>query len=108
MATRTTRERRFRVRRRRNLVFGIVAGVVLGGAAGILLGLLAFGAGTPGMWAALVAGLIFGLVLGAFEGGMAALESPEPGHEPSQTTHPVRDVPELTRSEGETGPPGGP
>jgi hypothetical protein len=51
------------------------------------------------MWAAVVAGVIFGVVLGAFEGGMATLESPEPGREPSQTARPVRDMPDLTRSE---------
>jgi hypothetical protein len=97
--SRTSRERRFRLRGRRSLAFGIAAGVVLGGGAGLLLGLVAFRAGGPGMWAAVVAGVIFGFALGAFEGGMATLESPEPGREPSEISRPVRDVPELTGSE---------
>jgi predicted lipid-binding transport protein (Tim44 family) len=74
---------------------GALAGGALGGALGV-----AFLSGTAA-WAVVLAAAIAGAVLGAFWGGMASLESPDPGSEPSETEHPVRDVPSLTPDEGE-------
>ena len=98
---RRERERRFRVRWRRNLMLGVVVGAFIGSALGLALGLLAFEPGSTGMWASIVAGLIFGLLLGAFEGGMSSLESPQPGREPLEADHAVRDVEGLTDVERE-------
>lgn len=102
--TQTTkqRERRFRLRWRRNVMLGIVLGLVFGCGIGALAGVWVFAPGSGGMWASIVAGTIFGFVLGAFEGGMSALESPQPGREPFQVEHPVRDASDLTQKEGES------
>jgi hypothetical protein len=96
------RERRFRLRLRRNVMLGVVLGLVFGSGIGALLGVWAFAPGSRGMWASIVGGTIFGFILGAFEGGMSALESPQPGREPSQVEHPLRDVSDLTQREGES------
>ena len=76
-------------------VVGATTGVVLGGGLGFV-----FLEGVA-VWAVALAAVIAGMILGAFWGGMASLESPDPGAEPSETAHPFRDVPSLTHEEGE-------
>lgn len=83
------------------MALGVLLGAVLGSAIGLGLGIWAFEPGSRGMWASIVAGVIFGFALGAFAGGMSSLESPQPGREPLQADHPVRDVAGLTATEGE-------
>jgi hypothetical protein len=94
-------EERFTVRLRRGLIAGFVIGGLLGGGLGLLIGMIAFRPGSAAMWALLIGGVLAGALLGGFEGGLARLESPEPGREPSQVEHPLRDVHELTSEEGD-------
>lgn len=77
---------------------GFVVGLTIGVAAGII-NFEAFGA----IAACGLAGAIAGLAIGAFTGGMSGLESPAPGHEPSETARPLRDVTKLTSEEGKGG-----
>jgi hypothetical protein len=92
-------EQRHTARSARSLSWGAVLGAIGGGAIGLGAG-AAFLEGA-GVWAAGLALSIAGALLGAFWGGMSSLESPDPGAEPSETEHPVRDVTTLTHEEGE-------
>ena len=74
---------------------GIVAGVVIG----VIWGLIAYRAGSFAMWAVVAACGIFLGVLGAFVGGLAGLESPDPGREPMQVDDPLREPEGLTGPE---------
>jgi predicted lipid-binding transport protein (Tim44 family) len=88
-----------RVRRRmpRNLIVGTivgaVAGAILGGIVGVAIG------GLGGAIVGLLVGGFFAACCGALVGGYGSLESPQPGREPSQTDHPIADVPEMTTEE---------
>jgi uncharacterized protein YcfJ len=62
-------------------LIGFVIGPIVGALLGLLVGALAFGGGSRGFWAAIVAGAIFGL-LGGFWGGMSALGPPEVENDP--------------------------
>jgi hypothetical protein len=88
-----------RVRRRlpRNLFLGTVVGAVVGAIGGAIVG-AAIGGGS-GAIIGLVVGAFFVSGFGALVGGYGSLESPQPGEEPSQTEHPVTDVPEMTTEE---------
>ncbi len=99
------RERRFRLRWRPNVVLGVVLGLVFGSGVGAVV--WAFEPGSRGMWASIVTGTILGFVLGAFEGGMSAFESPQPGQEPFQIEYSVCDVSDLTQRHGESHRDGG-
>jgi hypothetical protein len=82
-------------RMQRSLVIGAVVGAVVGLVVGLVLGVIFFQ--RPGAIAACALGGVIGIGgLGAFWGLLAGLESPDPGQEPGQAEHPVRDVPELT------------
>jgi outer membrane lipoprotein SlyB len=78
---------------------GALAGALVLGAVGLVVGLLVFDG--AGVWAVAIAGAVAGGLLGAFWGGMASLDSPDPGHEPAETAHPLRDVESLSHEEGE-------
>jgi uncharacterized protein YjlB len=92
-------ERRHTARSARSLSLGAVLGAIGGAAIGLGTG-VAFLEGA-GVWAVVLAVSIAGALLGAFWGGMSSLESPDPGTEPSETEHPIRDVATLTHDEGE-------
>jgi hypothetical protein len=83
----------------RRIGSGGILGAVLGGAAGFLVGMLAFD-GTAIVATSLGCALA-GALLGGLWGGMSSLDAPDPGREPSETPHPFRDVRSLTHDEGE-------
>ena len=62
-------------------LIGFVVGPIVGALLGLIVGALAFGGGSRGFWAAVVAGAIFGL-LGGFWGGMSGLGPPEVENDP--------------------------
>ena len=62
-------------------MIGLVVGPLAGALLGLVIGSIAFGMGSRGMWASLVAGGIFGL-LGGFVGGVSALGPPEVENDP--------------------------
>jgi gas vesicle protein len=98
---RSPRQERFGRRLGRSLLTGSVIGIVAGLLVGAIAGaLFADGLG-PRVWATMIGCVIFGGTIGALVGGYAGLESPSPGREPSDTTRPIRDRPELTRDEAE-------
>jgi hypothetical protein len=66
---------------RPRIAIGLVVGPAAGGLIGLLVGLVWFGAGTRGMWAAVIVGLIFG-ALGAFWAGLGALGPPARADDP--------------------------
>jgi hypothetical protein len=74
---------------RRVLMWGL-CGCVGGIGVGILLGMV-FANGGIGFWMFVVAPAIFLGGVGAFTAGIASLESPQPGNEPSQTDAPMRN-----------------
>jgi hypothetical protein len=92
-------ERHHTARSARSLGWGALLGAIGGAAIGFGAG-YAFFEGA-GVWAVVLAVSIAGALLGAFWGGMSSLESPDPGTEPSETEHPIRDVATLTHDEGE-------
>jgi hypothetical protein len=80
-------------RHARRWISRIALGAAIGGVIGIVVGLiwgtLAYRFGSLVMWGALVGCLIFFGILGAFIGGLAGLESPDPGREPTQADEPL-------------------
>ena len=65
---------------------------------GVLVGLLFFDR-SAAILASLLASAVFGLGVGMLVAGYSALESPDPGKEPSDTERPILDRPEATREE---------
>jgi hypothetical protein len=94
------REQRHTARSARSLGMGALVGAVSGAVVGLIAG-AAFLDGGAAMWAVALAASVAGALLGAFWGGLSSLESPDPGTEPSETEHPIRDVSTLTHDEGE-------
>jgi hypothetical protein len=86
-------------RHARRLTKRVVLGAVLGGVVGAAIGVgaasLTFESAGP-IAACGIAGAIAGAMFGTFTGGMTALESPDPGREPTEVDRPIVDVPELT------------
>jgi hypothetical protein len=80
-------------------------GAVIGGLAcaliGLVVGLIVYRPGSTVMWVTSVGAGFFGAAAGALAGGMSALESPDPGEEPSQFEHPVSDPSGLTSTESD-------
>jgi hypothetical protein len=95
----TKQQARIHRRISRRLLFGAGAGLVVGGLLGAGGGLIFSSFGRPAFWGAVVFGCIFGVGIGMLLLGYSALESPDPGDEPSDTDRPVRDRAELTREE---------
>jgi hypothetical protein len=90
-------------RHARRWVTRIGLGAAIGGSIGLVVGLIwgsiAFRVGSPAMWAVVASCAIFLGILGAFVGGMSGLESPDPGHEPSQVDEPLEEPRDLTGRE---------
>ena len=76
---------------------GVVIGIAVGAAVGAIIGAVVWQRLGPILASALFGAIGLGM-LGAFVGGMANLESPEPGMEPSEREHPLEE-PELTSEE---------
>ncbi len=78
-------------------------GALIGGAAcglvGLVIGLIVYRPGSTVMWVTFLGAGFFGALAGALAGGMSALESPDPGEEPSQFERPVSDSSGLTTEE---------
>jgi hypothetical protein len=78
-------------------------GTVFGGALGIVVGMIwgavAYRVGSVAMWVVVLACTIFLAILGAFIGGLAGLESPDPGREPTQTDDPLAEPRDLSSPE---------
>jgi hypothetical protein len=81
----------FEPRLKRRLVAGLVVGVLVGATLGALMGILAFDGRGGAIVACVLAGTIGGLLYGALVGSFSGLESPNPGAEPSETTHPLAE-----------------
>lgn len=80
-------ERRLKGRLSAGLVLGVLVGVILG----VIVGFLAFDGRGPAIVACGLGGVIAGLLYGTLVGSFAALESPDPGREPSDTPHPLSE-----------------
>lgn len=63
----------------------------MGIAIGIAVGIFAFEGRAGAVAACAIAGLVAGLLYGTIVGSFAALESPDPGQEPSETQHPLSE-----------------
>jgi hypothetical protein len=89
-------------RHARRWVTRIGLGAAIGGGLGVVVGAvwgaIAYRVGSLAMWVVVLACTIFLGMLGAFIGGLAGLESPDPGREPTQTDEP------LTRPRSSSGP----
>lgn len=83
---------RFGERLRGRLMVGAVVGAAIGALVGGVIGATTFGRIGPTIALALGGVIAIG-GLGAFWGGMAALESPDPTVEPSQTEEPLEEPP---------------
>jgi hypothetical protein len=68
------------------ILLGLAAGAVTGALLGWAIGALAFGGGSRGMWASVVAGAIFLGGIGAFWGGLSGLGPPEVENDPLPPT----------------------
>jgi hypothetical protein len=80
------------------LPLGGVLGAIAGALVGALVGLLFFDR-SAAILAAILASVVFGLGVGMLVAGYSSLESPDSGHEPSDTAMPVSDRPEVVREE---------
>jgi hypothetical protein len=81
----------------RRLIAGMLTGAAIGVVVGLVLGAIVF----QRIGAILAAGLAGAIGIGgigAFWGVLAALESPDPGHEPSEVEEPIFEH-GLTREE---------
>ena len=86
---------------------GLLKGLLLGGAAGAVLGLIIGAIGFQ-RFGAILAAMLAGVIglggLGAFWGVLAGLDSPDPGREPTEVEHPL-EISELTSEESDRRPP---
>jgi hypothetical protein len=69
-----------------------------------VVGLLAFDGRLAAILGTALGGLIGGVLYGAFVGSLAGLESPDPGHEPSETAHPLAEPPVDEESSSDVAP----
>jgi hypothetical protein len=83
----------------RRLLLGACIGFAACALVGLVIGLIVYRPGSTVMWVTVFGAGFFGAAAGALTGGMSALESPDPGEEPSQFAHPVSDPDGLTRTE---------
>jgi len=95
-----SREERTWGRIQGRLLRGLVIGAIAGTLIGLVLGAIVF-KGFGAIVGAGVAGLVGLGGLGAFWGVLSGLESPDPGHEPSEVERPL-DVSELVSEEHDT------
>jgi hypothetical protein len=86
-------------RLRRRLAVAALVGPATGIVIGAVIGLVAFDRWGSGSWMALVASVIACTMLALLWAGYSSLESPDPGREPSDTSHPIADRDELVREE---------
>jgi uncharacterized membrane protein len=84
-----TPERRHARRWTSRTALGAAIGCVIGTFVGLIWGTLAYRFGSFVMWGLILGCLIFFGILGAFIGGLAGLESPDPGREPTQGDEPL-------------------
>ncbi len=82
---------RFEGRLKGRLSAGLLLGVLIGGILGVVVGFLAFDGRGPAIVACGLGGVIAGLLYGTLVGSFAGLESPDPGREPSDTSHPLSE-----------------
>jgi hypothetical protein len=83
----------------RRLLWGTVIGALACGLVGLVVGLIVFRPWSTAMWLTVAGSAFFGACVGALAGGMSALESPDPGEEPSQFERPVTEPSGLTTKE---------
>lgn len=91
MSERRTLRERFEPRLKGRLIAGLLVGVLVGGVLGFLVGLLVFDGRAAATLGFALGGGVAGLLYGALLGSFSALESPDPGHEPSETRHPLSE-----------------
>jgi hypothetical protein len=94
-----TREDRTWGRIKDGLLKGMLVGGIAGAGIGLILGAIVFRS-IGAIAGAVIAGVIGLGGLGAFWGVLSGLESPAPGHEPSEVDRPL-DIPGLTTEEHE-------
>lgn len=83
----------------RRLVIALVAGPLIGAIVGVIISALVLDG-----WGRAAAGVVIGSIiactmLALLWSGYSSLESPDPGHEPSDTDPPLADGDELVRKE---------
>jgi hypothetical protein len=93
------RDSRHTRRLSRRLLLGACIGFAACALVGLIVGLIVFRPWSTVMWVTVIGAGFFGAAVGALTGGMSALESPDPGEEPSEFAHPVSDPGGLTRTE---------
>ncbi|HJR97910.1 MAG TPA: hypothetical protein VJ979_08405 [Actinomycetota bacterium] len=86
---------------RRRLGVSLLVGPLFGLAVGALIAALAFDTWGTGSIMVLIGAAIGGTMLALLWGGYSSLESPDPGHEPSDTERPIADRSELVREESQ-------
>jgi hypothetical protein len=97
--TEERRDSRHTSRLSRRLLVGACIGFAACALVGLIVGLIVYRPWSTVMWVTTIGAGFFGAAAGALTGGMSALESPDPGEEPSQFEHPVSDPTGLTRTE---------
>jgi hypothetical protein len=98
----TPEQQRIRTRLGRRLLLGGAIGLACGLVVGALVGIWWFDR-TGAVVTSGIAGAIFGMAVGMLVAGYSALESPDPGKEPSDTERPIADRTEPTREEHDDG-----
>jgi cation transporter-like permease len=90
-----------RVERRlgRGLLVGVGTGAIVGAVIGAIAGATLGSGGATKFWTFFIAAFVACSALGALIGSYSSLESPQPGHEPTDTARPVRDADGLTTEE---------
>ncbi|MBC8090870.1 MAG: hypothetical protein H7Y15_02810 [Pseudonocardia sp.] len=91
--------RRIGSRLRRRLTIAVLAGPLIGLAIGAVVATVVFDAWGRGATMVVLGAVVASTLLALLWAGYSSLESPDPGHEPSDTERPIADRPELTREE---------
>lgn len=90
---------RIGARLRRRIVTAVIVGPLVGLAVGAAIAAAAFESRERGSVMVLIAAVVAGTLLALLWAGYSSLESPDPGHEPSDTERPIADREGLVREE---------
>ncbi|HEY5876152.1 MAG TPA: hypothetical protein VIT64_12665 [Ilumatobacteraceae bacterium] len=91
--------RRIGDRLRRRIASAMVVAPLVGLAIGAVISAVVFDSWGRGSVMVLLAAVVASMLLGFLWAGYSSLESPDPGHEPSDTVRPIADREDLVREE---------
>jgi hypothetical protein len=91
--------RRIGDRLRRRIASALVVAPLVGLAIGAVISAVVFDSWGRGSVMVLLAAIVASMLLGLLWAGYSSLESPDPGHEPSDTERPLTDRGDLVREE---------